>query len=260
MIWTTQHYTTRRRRWRRRCAAAAVAAIGTAAFAWREPLINRALLLFHAYEGAALAMPIVTKALTSGVAYLLGDVLAQRLTADGRVSKGRVVRSGIAGFASHGPQLHFWSLLLDRFVDFGSGVWALRGAVVAKIALDQAVFALYINAAYCMTLELLKRTPPKLAMQRIRRAAWPSLKRSWQFWPAVHVVTFGIVPHHLRVLWVDVVEVVWVAVLATCVNRASSDVIEAAPDECDLDAQIPICADDLGVEAYEAPEPAATTA
>ena len=99
---------------------------------------------------------------------------------------------------------------------------------------------------------------PKLAFARIRRAAWPSLKRSWQFWPAVHVVTFGLVPHHLRVLWVDAVEVVWVAVLATCVNRASSEVA-LEPEECTLDAQIPICADDLALEPAEPTVPVATT-
>ena len=151
---------------------------------------------------------------------------AERLV-DAKVSKRRVLRSGAAGFISHGPQLHFWSLILDRYVVFGSGAWALRGAVLAKIALDQTFFALYINAAYCMTLELLKRSPLSLALTRIRRAAWPSLKRSWQFWPMVHLVTFGLVPQHLRVLWVDCVEVVWVAVLASCVSSA----VDATPHE-----------------------------
>ena len=29
-----------------------------------------------------------------------------------------------------------------------------------------------------------------------------------RFWPGVHLLTFSVVPQHLRVLWVDVVEVV----------------------------------------------------
>lgn len=120
-------------------------------------LLRRA---FHAYEAAALARPIITKSLTSGVAYTLGDVLAQHATRSRRASaaasksdasasldSARVARSGVAGLISHGPQLHVWSLLLDRYVDFGPGRWAMRGALVAKIVLDQTFFSLYMNAA-----------------------------------------------------------------------------------------------------------------
>ena len=48
------------------------------------------------------------------------------------------------------------------------------------------------------------------------------------------------------------------AVLATCVNRASSEVA-LEPEECTLDAQIPICADDLALEPAEPTVPVATT-
>ena len=49
---------------------------------------------------------------------------------------------------------------------------------------------------------------------------WPSLTASWRFWPAAHALTYSVIPLHLRVLWVDVLEVVWVAILAKCVSRA----------------------------------------
>ena len=79
---------------------------------WAQ-LAGLAVSLYHAYEQAALASPLLTKASTSGVAYLLGDFLAQSVSGS-QVSLMRMVRSTIAGFVSHGPQLHFWCLLLDR--------------------------------------------------------------------------------------------------------------------------------------------------
>ena len=178
-----------------------------------------AVAAFHWYEVAALRTPIVTKAATSGVAYLLGDLLAQRI-AGPKIAPGRVARSTIAGFVSHGPTLHYWCLLLDRFVNIGTGIWAQRLAVVLKILLDQTIFSLYLNAAYCALTEALKRTRPSVIWARVRSSSWPMLRSSWRFWPAVHAFTFSIVPQHLRVLWVDAVEVVWVAILATLVAAA----------------------------------------
>ena len=35
------------------------------------------------------------------------------------------------------------------------------------------------------------------------------------FWPFVHLITFSdLVPLQLKVLWVDVMEIVWVAILS----------------------------------------------
>ena len=174
--------------------------------------------LFSAYEAACFARPVLTKAATSGVAYVLGDVLAQRL-APAKFNLARVVRSGAAGCLSHGPQLHYWSLFLDRFVCLpGPATYT----VACKILLDQTIFSLYLNGAYCALTELLKRSSASATWARMKASAWPMLSSSWRFWPAVHALTYSIVPTHLRVLWVDIVEVVWVAILSTCAVRAAN--------------------------------------
>ena len=68
--------------------------------------------LYHAYEAAAIARPLITKSATSGVAYLLGDTIAQR-QAGGPLSRSRITRATIAGAVSHGPQLHYWTVKLS---------------------------------------------------------------------------------------------------------------------------------------------------
>ena len=127
----------------------------------RLVLTRLALRLYRAYGAAAMGSPLLTKAATSGVAYCLGDMLAQRFSADGGresmagesgggslvgasatsaapffLDAPRAARSAIAGFFSHGPQLHYWCLLLERYVSFG-GAWC---ALLVKIALDQVAF------------------------------------------------------------------------------------------------------------------------
>lgn len=117
-----------------------------------------------------------------------------------------------------------------------------------KIVLDQTFFALYLNAAYAALTETLKGSSPEAIFTRVKQSSWPSLRASWRFWPAghnltlpptfsssrsltdalaylpstVHMVTYSVVPMHLRVLWVDVIEVVWVAILSSCVSGSVS--------------------------------------
>ena len=173
---------------------------------------------WKAYEAAALARPLVTKSATSGVAYLAGDAIAQRCA--GTRSTGRLVRACIAGTVSHGPQLHMWTALLAR----------LHLGVVTSIVLDQTIFALYINAAFCVLTEALQRRPLGAALRKAKEAAWPCLTAGWRFWPAAHALTYSVVPLHLRVLWVDVLEIAWVAILSTNVAKSyCSKSLQAIP-------------------------------
>lgn len=49
----------------------------------------------------------------------------------------------------------------------------------------------------------------------MRAAARPCLVAGWRFWPLAHALTYSVVPLPLRVLWVDVLEIAWVAILST---------------------------------------------
>ena len=51
------------------------------------------------------------------------------------------MRSTAAGCISHGPQLHYWNLLLERFCSFGGAPWAFA----VKIVLDQTIFSLVMR-------------------------------------------------------------------------------------------------------------------
>ena len=174
--------------------------------------VQYALAAYHSYEAAALTRPIITKSATSAIAYFLGDLIAQRFSPE-PFRSGRVLRASTAGALSHGPQLHYWTMLMEASP---FGLWA-------KVVLDQTVFSLYLNAAYCVLTESMQQKPLGGTFRKARAAAWPCLKAGWRFWPFAHALTYSIVPFHLRVLWVDVLEVAWVAVLSTCVARSSRE-------------------------------------
>ena len=44
------------------------------------------------------------------------------------------------------------------------------------------------------------------------------------FWPLVHLISYSpLIPVDLKVLWIDVMEIVWVAILSATVNSAGDD-------------------------------------
>jgi protein Mpv17 len=185
--------------------------------------------LWAAYEAAAISRPLITKSATSGVAYFLGDAIAQGQTqtrADATdlkpwwrgIDLGRLTSATVAGALSHGPQLHYWTLILER-----SGL-----PLLGKVALDQTVFSLYLNAAFCVSTELMRRRPLRAALAKARAAARPCLVAGWKFWPFAHALTYSVVPLHLRVLWVDVLEVAWVAILSKTVARSKASASASA--------------------------------
>ena len=91
------------------------------------------------------------------------------------------------------------------------------------------------RAAFCVLTEALQRRPLRATLAKARAAAWPCLFAGWRFWPFAHAITYSIIPLHLRVLWVDVLEVIWVAVLSTCVARSGAKAADATADDATVE-------------------------
>jgi len=182
------------------------------------------------YTLAAVSMPVLTKAATSCVSYLGGDLTAQAVEGRRRVGLldlPRAARNGLLGFFLHGPLLHFWILFLEgpfAKLLMGSGLTEGPLLLVAKVALDQTLFAVTINLAYAFIDGILSDQSPSDAWRRSRQVLVPSVVQSWRFWPLVHLISYSpLIPVDLKVLWIDVMEIVWVAILSATVNSAGDD-------------------------------------
>ena len=149
------------------------------------------------YTAAAVAMPVLTKAATSCVSYLGGDLTAQAVEGRRRVGLldlPRAARNGLLGFFLHGPLLHFWILFLEgpfSRLCLGSGLTEGPLLLVAKVALDQTFFAVTINLAYAFIDGILSDQSPSDAWRRSRQVLVPSVVQSWRFWPLVHLISYS---------------------------------------------------------------------
>jgi hypothetical protein len=46
---------------------------------------------------------------------------------------------------------------------------------------------------------------------------------AWKFWPLIHCLTYSVIPSQHRILWVNCVDLVWNAILAS-MSRSTEDI------------------------------------
>eukprot|EP00529_Nitzschia_sp_RCC80_P041368 CAMPEP_0113507626 /NCGR_PEP_ID=MMETSP0014_2-20120614/36571_1 /TAXON_ID=2857 /ORGANISM="Nitzschia sp." /LENGTH=392 /DNA_ID=CAMNT_0000403259 /DNA_START=265 /DNA_END=1443 /DNA_ORIENTATION=+ /assembly_acc=CAM_ASM_000159 len=190
----------------------------------------------HSYEQLVPTNPVFYKACTSGVAYGLGDFVSQVLQGKDLedIDLPRSMRSGAAGFIGHGPLCHYWLLFMETNLDFGGAWWATG----IKVTADLTGWALFLIASYSFIIGMLELRDPRDVWKDVKATTWPALRSAWRFWPFVHTVSFShAVPLDLKLLWVDVMEVVWVTILSKVANedKDAARMVEDAEGELATD-------------------------
>lgn len=174
-----------------------------------------------------LAILLTTKASTSAVSYFVGDLVAQAVEGRRRLELldlPRTLRNAALGFFLHGPLLHYWILCMEGPIASLAGGNDQQAAVFLKIFLDQTFFSAFINLAYATIDGLLADKSVSEAWNRARAVLVPSVVASWRFWPFVHLLSYSpLIPVEYKLLWIDVMEIVWVAILSATVNAGDSD-------------------------------------
>jgi len=172
------------------------------------------------YDAEALKFPIMTKASTSATCYFVGDILAQTIRGKriDTLDLLRSTRSAAAGFIGHGPVAHFWLQFVETYLSFDGAWWA----VVPKIVFDQGPMSIVYNTVYTLLIGILALRSPEVLMADVRDTWWPAMKASIKFWPIVHLFTFSpFIPVELKLLWIDVMEIIWIAILSQVNARES---------------------------------------
>jgi hypothetical protein len=108
---------------------------------------------------------------------------------------------------------------------------SLCRATGIKVTADLTVWSIFLNAAYSTIIGLLAFRSPIDVLKDVRATLWPALRSAWRFWPFVHTVSFShAVPLDLKLLWVDVMEVVWVTILSKVANEDKNAKLEENPE------------------------------
>ena len=77
------------------------------------------------------------------------------------------------------------------------------------------VWSIFLCSSYSFLIGMLELRDPRDVWKDVKATTWPALRSAWRFWPFVHTISFShAVPMDLKLLWVDVMEVVWVTILS----------------------------------------------
>ncbi|KAI9810182.1 MAG: Protein required for ethanol metabolism [Pycnora praestabilis] len=115
---------------------------------------------------------------------------------------GRTGRMALYGGAVFGPAATTWFNFLQRRVVLQNK----NLEILAKVGVDQAVFASTNLFVFLSSMAIMEGTDPK---EKLDASYWGALKMNWLVWPWVQAVNFRFVPLEMRVMVVNVVALGW---------------------------------------------------
>lgn len=173
--------------------------------------------VWQSYMEVLHTSPIQTKAVTSATVYTIGDFISQRNegTPTEEIDLPRLFRSLLAGLLGHGPLSHFWYQFSDNLFQNVLHLPNNAFGTIAKVAIDQSTWGPCWNNTYILLLGLMKLDSFGNILGEMKRTTIPLIVSGLKLWPLAHCVTYGLIPVENRLLWVDMVEIIWVTILAS---------------------------------------------
>lgn len=207
--------------------------------AMRIPLDN-----WSSYESALLEKPIFTKTMINVIIYLLGDWLSQTLFQGNNVldfDVSRTLKNGFIGLC-FGPLVH-------QYYEFSDAILPVEGGLAnraSKILMDQTIYLTVKCSIYISAVGLLAGDDVETVKGNVKERIGPVVITAWKFWPLVHCITYGLIPARHRILWVNSVDLIWNAILASKAQgddkaQGDGDNGNVAKDQvvvCDVDEQL----------------------
>ncbi|KAJ0261217.1 Peroxisomal membrane 22 kDa [Hirschfeldia incana] len=153
--------------------------------------------------------PVLTKAVTSAILTLIGDLICQlTINKTSSLDKKRTLTFTILGLGLVGPALHFWYLYLSKVVT-ASG---LSGAVL-RLLLDQFVFAPVFVGVFLSAVVTLEGKPSHV-IPKLKQEWTGAVLANWQLWIPFQFLNFRFVPQNFQVLASNVVALAWNVILS----------------------------------------------
>jgi Mpv17 / PMP22 family len=110
-----------------------------------------------------------------------------------------------------GPLVHQYYQFSDYILPVEAGL-ANR---IQKVIMDQTIYLVVKCSIYISAVGLLAGDDWETCQQRVKDKIGGVVITAWKFWPLVHCITYSVIPARHRILWVNCVDLIWNAILAT---------------------------------------------
>ncbi|XP_009631456.1 protein sym-1 [Nicotiana tomentosiformis] len=153
--------------------------------------------------------PVWTKAVTSALLTLFGDLICQLwIDQVASVDVKRTFIFTLLGLVLVGPSLHFWYLYLSRLVTTPGA----SGAVM-RLVLDQFLFAPIFVGVFLSSLVTLEGRSSQV-IPKLQQEWFSSVLANWQLWIPFQFINFRFVPQQFQVLAANFIALVWNVILS----------------------------------------------
>lgn len=208
-----------------------------AEIAMRVPLDNWA-----SYESSLAESPMLTKTMINVIVYSLGDWLSQTVFQQKNVLEFDVVRTIRNGFIGlcFGPAVH-------AYYEWSDHILPVEGGLVnrlEKILMDQTLYLTVKCSIYIAAVGLLQGDNYETVQNSVKTRIRPICFTAWKFWPLIHCITYSVIPNRHRMLWVNCVDLIWNAILAS-MSRSEESIDSQAEEHSKLAMEVDIA--DAGV-------------
>ena len=173
------------------------------------------------YESSLTDRPIATKTAINVIIYLLGDWLSQTAFSGNHIlnfNAARTIRNGFIGLC-FGPLVHEYYQFSDHILPVDGGMWVR----LQKIIMDQTIYLSIKCSIYISAVGLLQGDDIATVKENVQTKLPNIVLTAWKFWPLIHLVTYGVIPARHRILWVNCVDLIWNAILATMSQKKSGE-------------------------------------
>lgn len=170
--------------------------------------------------------PMLTKTITSGILFGLGDVIAQTITKEKGKSYDlpRLGRAWVFGTFILGPLAHWHFNFLEYLVVKRLALQGTRMAF-AKMFVDQFTYwAAGINCIYVYSLSVMEGQGSRKSLQNMKERIWPILKANWMLWPLAQLINFKLIPLAHQLNFVLLVSLGWASYLSWLGARLKTQV------------------------------------
>ena len=131
-----------------------------------------------------------------------------------------------------GPVVH-------EYYEFSDWILPVEGLTIGitnrafKILMDQTIYLSVKCSIYIIAIAVLNGENVESGVDNVKNRLKPIMFTAWKFWPLVHCVTYGLIPARHRILWVNSVDLVWNAILAS--KARGDDNVDDISDDVSLE-------------------------
>jgi Mpv17 / PMP22 family len=115
---------------------------------------------------------------------------------------------------------------------------------IQKVIMDQTIYLVVKCSIYISAVGLLAGDDWETCQQRVKDKIGGVVITAWKFWPLVHCITYSVIPARHRILWVNCVDLIWNAILA---SKAQKDPPQTTAELCEA-------VDESGTMVVETPQ------